>query len=293
MVKQLLQSLDVPTFPPAQASRNSMAWYFVFGHLLAMVFGLFGLLFVLPNTEFIASLSPLGMEIFSFGMQGGGALYMIMGAIALTSYGVQTIGWKRTLCFLIPAVFLSLGSELLGTSTGFPFGAYTYLSGLGYKILGLVPFTIPLSWFYMGFVSFLLACTTLKTGTHWLQRLEAIALGAMMLTAWDFVLDPAMSQAQYPFWEWHQFGAFFGMPLQNFAGWMATGALFMAVASVLWGKDNHPMLTRAQLTLPVVVYLGNFLFSACLSLGAGIYPPIVLGLLLGVAPAVGLWWRAR
>jgi len=40
-----------------------------------------------------------------------------------------------------------------GTSTGFPFGDYSYLSGLGYKITGLVPFTIP-SWFYMGFASY-------------------------------------------------------------------------------------------------------------------------------------------
>lgn len=281
-----------PSVPFSSVSNNNPSWWCVGLHLASMMFGLFGLLLVLPNSDFIASLSPLGMQVFGFGMQSGGALYMVVGALALFFYGTTHLGINRTLSFMLPAIVLSLGSELLGTSTGFPFGAYSYLNGLGYKILDLVPFTIPLSWFYMGFVSFLLACNTLKNGAHWLQRLEAIALGAMMLTAWDFVLDPAMSQAQYPFWEWHQFGAFFGMPLQNFAGWMLTGAVFMTVTSLLWGKNNHPILTRAQLTLPLVVYGGNFLFGAFLSVGAGIYPPIVLGILLGIAPAVGLWWSA-
>jgi putative membrane protein len=197
------------------------------------------------------------------------------------------------LAFLVPAVCISLTSELLGTSTGFPFGEYAYLSGLGTKIAGLVPFTIPLSWFYMGFVCLLLANTTLREGTHWMQRLEAIALGAMMLTAWDFVLDPAMSQAGYPFWEWGQYGAFFGMPLQNFAGWMGTGALFMTVASLLWGKDRQPVLTGQQLVFPIAMYLGNFIFAMTLSIAAGIYIPVLLGLLLGVAPALGLWQRAH
>ena len=216
---------------------------------------------------------------------------MILGAISISLYGWHTLGAKRLLAFLIPSVFLSLGSELLGTSTGFPFGGYSYLSGLGTKIAGLVPFTIPLSWFYMGLACFLIANTTLRFGSHWMQRVEAIALGAMMLTSWDFVLDPAMSQAAFPFWEWHQPGAFFGMPLQNFAGWMGTGALFMTVASLLWGKDQ-PILNRKQLAFPVVMYVGNFVFATVLSCGAQIYPPIFLGLLLGIAPVVGLWLSA-
>ena len=222
-------------------------WLALSIHLGAMVFGLAGLLLVLPNPEFIENLSELGLQIFAFGMSGGGAFYMVIGAIAVYLYGWQTLGARRLLTFLIPAVGISLTSELLGTSTGFPFGEYGYLSGLGAKISGLVPFTIPLSWFYMGFVCYVIANVSLRSGSHWLQKFEAIALASLMLTSWDFVLDPAMSQARYPFWEWGQYGAFFGMPLQNFAGWMGTGALFMAVAAVLGGKDSQPVLTKQQL----------------------------------------------
>jgi uncharacterized membrane protein len=267
----------------------SAQWLTLSIHLAAMVFGLAGLLLVLPHPEFIENLSEFGLQIFAWGMNGGGAVFMILGAIAVSLYAIQTLGVRRWLAFFVPSVAISLTCELLGTSTGFPFGKYGYLSGLGTKISDLVPFTIPLSWFYMGMVCFLLANVSLRYGNHWMHKLEAIALGALMLTSWDFVLDPAMSQAQYPFWEWGQYGAFFGMPLQNFAGWMGTGALFMAVAAIIGGKDAQPVLTRSQLTFPLVVYLGNFAFAMALSLSAGIYIPVLLGLLLGVAPVLGLW----
>ncbi len=269
--------------------RVTTQWLFLSIHLAAMLFGLAGLLLVLPHPEFIENLSEVGLQVFAWGMSGGGAFYMIVGAIAVAIYGWKTLGAKRLLTFLIPSVGISLTSELLGTSTGFPFGKYGYLSGLGAKISDLVPFTIPLSWFYMGFVCFVIANVSLRYGNHWMHKLEAIALGALMLTSWDFVLDPAMSQARFPFWEWGQYGAFFGMPLQNFAGWMGTGALFMAVAAMLGGKDSQPVLTKQQLNFPVVMYLGNFIFALVLSLSAGIYIPVLLGLLLGVAPVLGLW----
>ena len=259
-------------------------------HLASMVFGLFGLILVLPNTEFIESLPETGLQVFSWGMQNGGASYMIFGAIAVFLYGKETIGLKRTLAFCIPAIGLSLTSELLGTSTGFPFGAYSYLSGLGYKIADLVPFTIPLSWFYMGFSAFLVSTTILRFGTGIGYRLSAIFLGALMLTSWDFVLDPAMSQTPYPFWEWHQAGEFYGMPYQNFIGWMGTGALFMTVASLVWGRLNQPILSRQQILFPTIMYAGNFAFALILSFNAGFYVPAILGLMVGALPLALLYF---
>ena len=106
-----------------------------------------------------------------------------------------------------------------------------------------------------------------------------------MLTSWDFVLDPAMSQTAMPFWYWHQPGAFFGMPYQNFVGWMGTGVVFMTVAALLW-RGRIPQISAAQLSLPLMVYLGNFTFAMVMSLAAGIWIPVLLGVALGVLPAV-------
>ena len=265
-------------------------WFNLGLHLFSMVFGLFGLILVLPNTAFIESLSEIGLQVFSLGMQNGGASYMIFGAIAAFLYGKQSIGLKRTLAFCIPAISISLTSELLGTSTGFPFGAYSYLSGLGYKIADLVPFTIPLSWFYMGFSAFIVAATVMRFGTGWVYRSSAIALGALMLTSWDFVLDPAMSQTAYPFWEWHQAGEFYGMPYQNFFGWFGTGAVFMTVASLIWGKNNQPILNRQQILFPTIMYAGNFMFALILSFNSGFYVPALLGIVVGALPLALLYF---
>jgi len=272
------------------------------GHIVSMAFGLLGLLVVLPHPELIVGLSTPGQVLFQWGMAGGGVVYILLGAAAVAIYAYRTLGLWHWLTFMLPAAFLSLGSELLGTSTGFPFGHYGYLNGLGYKIAGLVPFTIPLSWFYLGFVSYLIARVGLEAAQapSWLRGAGAITLGALLLTSWDFVLDPAMSQTAVPFWEWQQPGAFFGMPYQNFAGWMGTGALFMSVAAFLWGKApliserNASMkLTRSHLALPLAVYLSNFAFAAVMSIVAGIWIPVFLGVLLGIVPAMTLWWMAE
>ncbi|AFZ59038.1 gamma-carotene 1'-hydroxylase CruF [Anabaena sp. PCC 7938] len=262
------------------------------GHIVSMVFGLVGILLVIPNAEVILSLSEVGQTVMQWSMAGGGVAYMIFGAAGVFLYANRTLGLGRTLGFLVPSILISLTSELLGTSTGFPFGHYSYLSGLGYKIAGLVPFTIPLSWFYVGCVSYLLARVGLEVDKKpsLLRHVSAIAVGALLLTSWDFVLDPAMSQTTLPFWYWQQPGAFFGMPYQNFAGWMGTGALFMTVAALLW-RNNPIKLERSQLNIPLVVYLANFGFATVMSLAAGFSIPVLLGLGLGVAPAVALWLR--
>ncbi|MDZ8053692.1 MAG: gamma-carotene 1'-hydroxylase CruF [Aulosira sp. ZfuVER01] len=262
------------------------------GHIVSMVFGLVGILLVVPNAEVIMNLTEVGQTAMQWSMAGGGVVYMILGAAAVFLYAYRTLGLGRALAFMLPSVFISLGSELSGTSTGFPFGHYSYLSGLGYKIAGLVPFTIPLSWFYVGCVSYLLARAGLevdKKPSLW-RHVGAIALGALLLTSWDFVLDPAMSQTSLPFWYWQQPGPFFGMPYQNFAGWMGTGSVFMTVAALLW-RNNPIKLERSQLNVPLVVYLSNFGFATVMSLAAGFSIPVLLGLVLGVAPAVALWWQ--
>jgi putative membrane protein len=263
------------------------------GHIVSMLFGLVGILIVVPNAEVIFHLSEFGQTAMQWSMSGGGVVYMILGTASVFLYGLRTLGLGRILAFMLPAILISLTSELLGTSTGFPFGHYSYLSGLGYKIAGLVPFTIPLSWFYVGCSSYLLGRAGLQVDTKpsWWRHLCAIAFGSLLLTSWDFVLDPAMSQTSLPFWYWQQPGPFFGMPYQNFAGWFGTGAVFMTVAALLW-KNNPIKFERSQLNVPLVVYLANFGFATVMSLAAGFSIPVVLGFIWGVAPSLALWLKA-
>lgn len=266
------------------------------GHIAAMAFGLAGLILVIPNAEFILSLSKFGQDVFQVSMANGGVGYIILGAAAVAIYAYRVLGVRQWLGFMLPALVLSLSSELLGTSTGFPFGHYQYLSGLGYKIAGLVPFTIPLSWFYLGFSAYLLARAGLENTriAPWIQQVVAIALGSILLTAWDLVLDPAMTQTAVPFWQFQEVGEFFGMPYRNLSGWIGTGVVFMTVAAAIWEKK--PLnVQRSQLLVPLTVYLVNFAFGAVItvtSLDSRFLIPTALGVLVGVIPAIVLWWMA-
>jgi uncharacterized membrane protein len=273
-------------------------WFCLITHIVAMVFGLAGLVLVLPHPDFIATLPSFGQTLFQLSMTGGGVVYIVLGALTVFLHGYLSLGLRSVTLFFVPAVLLSLGSELLGTSTGFPFGHYAYLSGLGYKIAGLVPFTIPLSWFYLGFSAYLLAYSGLRSAlTRWelkdfALRLLAVLTGAVLLTAWDLVLDPAMSQAPFPFWAFQEVGEFFGMPYRNLLGWVGTGIVFMGVAALL-GRKEPLGLSRSQLTIPLCVYLANFAFGAIITLtqlDSRFMIPTALGGLIGVLPAVVCWW---
>ena len=264
------------------------------GHGFALLFGLAGLLIVLPNPVLIANLPEFVQTLFGWSMLGGGVVYIALGAVTVALYAYRHLGLRSCLGFMVPAIGLSLSSELLGTSTGFPFGHYRYLSGLGYKVAGLVPFTIPLSWFYMGLVCYLVAMALLgsQQWSPWVKSIATIGLGSLLLTAWDFVLDPAMSQTPFPFWEFQEIGQFFGMPYRNLAGWMGTGALFMGVTAWIW-RFRFISLTRTQLTLPLMVYLLNFAFGAVITvvqLDNRFLLPTAISVLLGVVPVVLAWF---
>ncbi len=208
---------------------------------------------------------------------------MVLGAAAMFAFSVAALGWRRTLIFFVLACGLSLSAELIGTGTGYPFGNYEYTTGLGYKVLGRVPFSIPLSWFYMGLASFMLGSVLARGRPVW-----SVIMGAYLLTAWDLVLDPAMAHPGLAlnFWVWHQAGPYFGMPVQNFAGWSATGALFMGVSRWLWRSDPPVISPR----FPLTVYALNLAFAIVLSAAGDVWIPIGVALAAGCA-AVALGRR--
>jgi putative membrane protein len=201
------------------------------------------------------------------------------------AFGVIAIGWWKTTVFAVVSSTLSLGFELFGTGTGWPFGNYAYTDFLGYKVLDRVPHTIPLSWFYMGFASYLLAATLVAR--YWPDRgfWTVIGLGTWLLTVWDLVLDPAMAHEslRIQFWVWDETGPYFGMPVKNFIGWSVTGLAFMFVSRMLWREDVA--VRRLSMHVPMVVYAANLAFAMVLSAGVGLWLPILLAALLGLVPA--------
>jgi putative membrane protein len=259
-------------------------WTLFVAHLAALSFGLIGILVMLPNPQLWAS-DPNAVRVFDFSMEYAGALHILLGAGTMLAVGVLTLGWRKTLIFLAVSASLSLTSELIGTGTGWPFGNYAYTDFLGFKILGRVPYTIPLSWFYMGLASFMLGSSmATRFGNRHLTA-WSLGLGVWLLTVWDLVLDPAMAHEslRIQFWVWDEVGPYFGMPVKNFIGWSVTGLLFMGISRALWRQN---IASQAQSTLiPVAVYAANLLFAMVLSAGVGLWIPVFLAAVLGLLPS--------
>ncbi len=260
------------------------AWAFTALHAFALAVGLFGILIAIPHPQLWAS-DVNGAAFFAFAIDRTGGTAMFLGALAMLAYGFFALGARRTLLFFCAATVLSAAAELTGTKTGWPFGGYEYTDFLGPKLLGRVPIAVPLSWFYMGFASFVLADTIAARWSRRHRTLWSIVLGGWLLTAWDLVLDPSMAapQMQYiHFWIWHETGPYFGMPLRNLAGWFATGLLFIAVGRWAWNERTAPLAPAA---LPFVVYAVNVGWSMVLSTAAGMWPTALAAIVLSLAPA--------
>jgi putative membrane protein len=253
-------------------------------HLGALIFGLVGILIMLPHPELWQD-DPRAVRVFTWSMDNAGATHIVLGAAAMFAFGVLAIGWFKTTVFAVVSFTLSLSSELIGTGTGWPFGNYEYTSFLGYKVLDRVPYTIPLSWFYVGFAGYLLGAA-LVDRFGWSNRgVWSVLLGTWFLTVWDLVLDPAMAHESLliKFWVWDESGPYFGMPVKNFIGWSLTGLVFMGVSRLIWRSDVDTK--TISMRMPFAIYGVNLLFAMVLSAGVGLWIPVVLSIVLGLIPA--------
>jgi putative membrane protein len=255
-------------------------------HVASILFSVSGMLVALRYPELWAD-SVAASWVFSIGMRWGAMVQIALAAGAVLALGVATLGWRRTGGFFALAVGVSLAAELLGTTTGWPFGAYRYGDTLGPKVLDLVPYAIPLSWFYLGLAAYLLAAHLVARGGLRLRAAATVALGAWLVTVWDLVLDPAMAHPAMPmkFWIWHQEGAYFGMPLRNFFGWAMTAATFMGLARWAWGDV---LIAPVVVRWAAAVYAANLAFAALLTAGVGFWGPIVFAIAGVALPVLAL-----
>ena len=172
------------------------------------------------------------------------------------SHAAASLGGRRTAVFFGVTAAVSWLFEYAGVSTRVVYGAYHYGEGRGIK-LGGVPVLIPLAWFMMIYPSWILAGTLLGR----LSAGPGVVLAArswtaaMVMTMWDTFMDPAM--AARGAWVWERGGPYFGVPFQNFAGWIATTFTVYLLAGWLMRAFRTPAPnpgSRVFRCLPVVIY---------------------------------------
>jgi len=174
-------------------------------------------------------------------------------------HGTRWLGGRATSLFFLLSTAVSWTLEQVGVKTGLVYGRYHYTDFLGPRV-GEVPVIIPVAWFAMIYPSYVIACWLIDgagrppapdTGMRFLWRAW---VAGMVMTAWDVVLDPAYVKAGA--WVWEDGGPYFGVPRQNFLGWMLTTVTIYA-AFGLWARRAEPRAMDGGRWLgarPVLIY---------------------------------------
>lgn len=173
-------------------------------------------------------------------------------AAAGTVHAWLTRGGRWALGLVAGAAGLGLLVEAVGVATGVPFGSYAYAGSLGAKVLG-VPLLVPMAWLA-------LAYPALLAGRVLAQRLRRPRLGwllsAWTLASWDLFLDPQMVAAGHWTWAHPEPGlpGSPGVPLTNYAGWLAVAAVMMVVLDRLPRRDDDGRLPHDALPVAVLAW---------------------------------------
>lgn len=210
-------------------------------------------------------------------------------------HGAKVYGWRGILTFT--GLCMGVGNlfENLSIATGFPFGHYAFTERMGPKILE-VPVLLGLAYVGMGYLSWTVAQGILGTwrngGNGWRLRLLPL-LASVVMTAWDVAMDPVWSTVGR-LWIWKQGGAYFGVPVSNFLGWLLTNYVIYQLFAwfVLRGRPREAGLNGDGETgnLPAGYWRMAVVFYTLAALG---------NLLLGIptprhpviSDATGAAWR--
>ena len=227
-------------------------------------------------------------------------LFMMLFSIFHAAY---VLGWRHTLLFFGITVAVSWSYEHVGVETELIYGAYHYTNALGLK-LGHVPIIIPIAWFMMIYPSYIIA-NLIGSGRQMMTRdkkknnnnpitlvqiLWLSFLSAVIMTAWDLVVDPYLSGPTERAWIWEDGGQYFGVPLHNFGGWLLTTFTIYFIFRLLSERKFQMHTSRSPLTTSIILLP---LISYGATMIANIIPgeppelriigPIVMGIPLVIA----------
>ncbi len=202
---------------------------------------------------------------------------IFIAAIALPTI----IGLWKSLKWRGLALFLALGAfacaiETIGIITGFPYGEFTYSNALGAKLFGTTPFPVFFAWSPLVFGSLALAQITTKKITS--QFLLALAL----LITTDLILDPG--SVALGFWTWKNPGAYYGVPLINYLGWIISGSIGIAIAQAMQKHHEHKRASAS--TWIILPLLFSIYFWTAINILVTNSIPAILGIVFSVITTV-------
>ena len=244
-------------------------------------------LFLYAFTVLLAIVTPVRTSLVLILVVSLSTLFFFLFALF---HGWLTLGPRRVLTLLALTFVIALIMESLGVLTGWPFGPYTYTYHLGPRLFGLVPVLIPLAWFMMVYTSQQvveqIGAPYISSPLTILQGMWLVVVEAMALTAWDLVMDPLMVSRAH--WVWKVRGAYFGIPVQNYFGWMLTAIFIYGLYYALYRRPAARQEDGWQ-ALPVWAYTLTWIANVGTAALAGFRGPALVGFFaMGAFALIGL-----
>ena len=211
--------------------------------------------------------------------------YVFIPIVFFLYFGKRELGWVRTLFWLGVSYGIAFLSEFSSVRIGFPYGWYYYVKeptkDLEFWITN-VPFMDSISYVFLSYWAFTAA--RVLTGEAVFSSVKfpwrTWLVGAFVMMLADVVIDPVALRGHrwflgtifgYPEW-----GPYFGIPLENFAGWFLVGLSIHGAMLILgriffkrfpepkW-EIFSPLLYIAIVTFNIFValYLKEFWLFVC------------------------------
>lgn len=204
------------------------------------------------------------------------------------------VGLGRALVFLGAGYLVAWVAEFCSIHTGFPFGLYFYIPATLERELWVagVPFMDSLSYVFLAYASYSLALLALGEGGRGgrrglfqedaaLQQSWGVTLlAAVLMMTLDVIIDPLALRGYRWFlgqiYGYPEAGAYFGVPLANFGGWLLVALVLIRLWQILlrhlpqggfwdWGRRDFP----GRAFLGPGLYLGILAFNLIMTLWIG------------------------
>ena len=215
---------------------------------------------------------------------------LALGTLALRPYvfaflavfcvaAARDLGAARMLGFLGWGFAVAFAAEYASTRVGIPFGLYHYTGTTrGAELyLANVPFFDSLSFPFLAYASFCLARRVLGGAGRW----PCAALAGVLMMLLDVVIDPLAVRGDRWFlgriFYYPDGGAYFGVPLSNFVGWLVVGWLtvggYVAAARPRGGSERSPDAGAG-------LYYGVLLFNLVITAWIGERALLIAGIMV-------------
>ena len=199
------------------------------------------------------------------GASVGSYLSTLLIALPSTVALFRYLGPRSATLSLLALSSFGYAIEAIGVATGFPYGTFYYGDALGPRLAGIVPLLLPLS-----YAPLVIGAVAAAWGTR--LRLLHVLYATLLLVWMDAILDPGA--ASLGFWVWPGGGAYYGVPISNYAGWLLSGAIATTLLLVAgrWSEPPGPTLLDSA-TIATTFWTGVAVLS-------GMVAPALLGALL-------------